>query len=218
MISLTSISYFQCYPGDFLLSCVYIFIAACFPVAIYAWVKHWRHAMCSRLIVQTEKKSCCILEKILIMSSEQTPKSLLGFTDAYLLTQQWIILITYMKWPVKCLQRDERRAEALFVLEAFPLLCVWLLAGWHSGFSYSPESWRSQVQFFAQPCVEVALSRTLKYTPTRWLWGWRQRMWLSGRFISNLSISTVVGKSGSRLEVEVQTAQPPSSLRRGLET
>lgn len=56
LISLTSASCFQCYPGDFLLSSVYILIAACFPDAIFVWVKHWRHAMRSRLIVQTEKK------------------------------------------------------------------------------------------------------------------------------------------------------------------
>lgn len=60
----------------------------------------------------------------------------------------------------RCLT-DQRRAEWLFVLEAFPLQSAWLLAGWHSGFSYRPASWRSCIQFVSRLRVEIALINAL---------------------------------------------------------
>lgn len=56
---------------------------------------------------------------------------------------------------------DQRRAEWLFVLEAFPLQSAWLLAGWYSGFSYRPASWRSCIQFVSRLRVEIALINAL---------------------------------------------------------
>lgn len=38
---------------------------------------------------------------------------------------------------------------------------AWLLAGWHSGFSYRPASWRSCIQFVSRLRVEIALINAL---------------------------------------------------------
>lgn len=177
--------------------------------------------MCSRLVVSTEDKLLQYRKGFdYVFRTIRFVREPPGFHWCFFIdTTVDYFDYLYEMISIKSAARWEENAGVVCPGSASPSLrLARLLAGWHSGFSYSPESWRSRVQFFAQPCVEVALNRTLKYTPTRWLWGWRQRVWLLDRFISNLSILTVVGKSGQRLEVEVQTAQPPSSLRTGLET
>lgn len=71
----------------------------------------------------------------------------------------------------RCLT-DERRAEWLFVLEAFPLQSAWLLAGWHSGFSYRPASWRSCIQFISRLRVEMAFINALTVILTQGFSHW----------------------------------------------